>query len=171
MDCSWLGCSVHGILQARILEWVAMSSSRGSSQPRDWTCISWVSYISRRVLYHCIPRKLSYNVTIQRLYCKMIPTLSVGSMHHHSYKFFFFWWELLRLTLLSSVKPTMDCRQHGVHHVSGTSSSLSCNWQFVPFDSFTHFPHPLPPPPGSHQSVLWVMFFSFSFRFYIQVRS
>ena len=37
MDCSPPGSSVHGILQARILEWVAMSSSRGSSQPRDHT--------------------------------------------------------------------------------------------------------------------------------------
>ena len=37
MDCSPPGSSVHGILQARILEWVAMSSSRGSSQPRDRT--------------------------------------------------------------------------------------------------------------------------------------
>ena len=35
MDCSQLGSSVHGILQARILEWVAISFSRGSSQPRD----------------------------------------------------------------------------------------------------------------------------------------
>ena len=39
MDCSPPGSSVHGILQARILEWVAMPSSRGSSWPRDWTCI------------------------------------------------------------------------------------------------------------------------------------
>ena len=31
---------VHGILQARILEWVAFASSRGSSQPRDWTQVS-----------------------------------------------------------------------------------------------------------------------------------
>ena len=37
MDCSLPGSSVHGILQARILEWVAMPSSRGSSQPRDQT--------------------------------------------------------------------------------------------------------------------------------------
>ena len=37
MDCSLLGSSVHGILQARILEWVAISFSRGSSHPRDWT--------------------------------------------------------------------------------------------------------------------------------------
>ena len=35
MDCSVLGSSVHGILQARILEWVAISFSRGSFQPRD----------------------------------------------------------------------------------------------------------------------------------------
>ena len=42
MDCSPPGCSVHGILQARVLEWGAMSSPRRSSQPRDQT---WVSYI------------------------------------------------------------------------------------------------------------------------------
>ena len=40
MDCSLPGSSVHGMLQARILEWVAMLSSRGSSQPRDWTQVS-----------------------------------------------------------------------------------------------------------------------------------
>ena len=51
MDCSPPGSSVHGILQARILEWVAMPSSRGSSQPRDQTCVSYVSCIGRQVLY------------------------------------------------------------------------------------------------------------------------
>ena len=40
LDCSQPGSSVHGILQARILEWVAISSSRGSSPPSDRTCIS-----------------------------------------------------------------------------------------------------------------------------------
>ena len=39
MDCSPPGFSVHGILQAGILEWVAMLSSRGSSRPRDGTSI------------------------------------------------------------------------------------------------------------------------------------
>ena len=48
MDCSPSGSSVHGISQARILEWVAISFSRGSSQPRDWTC---VSCIGRQILY------------------------------------------------------------------------------------------------------------------------
>ena len=51
MDCSLPGSSVHGILQARILEWVAMPSSRASSRPRDRTHISYVSCIGRRVLY------------------------------------------------------------------------------------------------------------------------
>ena len=40
MDCSPPGSSVHGIFQARILEWVVISSSRGSFQPRGWTHIS-----------------------------------------------------------------------------------------------------------------------------------
>ena len=40
MDCSPPGSSVHRILQARILEWVAISYSRGAPQPRDLTCIS-----------------------------------------------------------------------------------------------------------------------------------
>ena len=47
VDSCLPGSSVHGILQARILEWVAMSSSRGSSQPRDQTHVSSVSCIGR----------------------------------------------------------------------------------------------------------------------------
>ena len=52
MDCSLPGSSVHGILPARILEWVAISSSKGSSLPRDWTRVSCVSCIGRWILYH-----------------------------------------------------------------------------------------------------------------------
>ena len=48
MDWRPPGSSVHGILQARILEWVAISFSRGSSWPRDQT---WVSYTGRQILY------------------------------------------------------------------------------------------------------------------------
>ena len=43
MDCSLPVSSLHGIFQTRILEWVAMPYSRGSSQPRDWTGVSCVS--------------------------------------------------------------------------------------------------------------------------------
>ena len=41
MDYSPRGSSVHGILQTRIQEWFAISISRGSSRPRDWTHVSW----------------------------------------------------------------------------------------------------------------------------------
>ena len=52
MYCNTPGSSVHGILQARILEWVAMPSSKGSSQSRDQTLVSYVSCVGRRGLYH-----------------------------------------------------------------------------------------------------------------------
>ena len=43
MDCSPPGFSIHGILQARILEWVSILFSQGSSQSRDWTQVSHVA--------------------------------------------------------------------------------------------------------------------------------
>ena len=46
------GSFAHGFLQARILEWVTISSSRGSSHLRDLTHFSYVSCIGRQVLYH-----------------------------------------------------------------------------------------------------------------------
>ena len=60
MDCRPPGSFVQGILQARILEWVAISSSRGSSTSRGsswcrfWTCISYIFAVcfGRQVLYH-----------------------------------------------------------------------------------------------------------------------
>ena len=48
IDCSLSGCSVQGIPQARILEWIAMLSSRGCSRPRDWT---WDSCTAGRFFY------------------------------------------------------------------------------------------------------------------------
>ena len=48
MNCSPPGSSVHGILQARTLEWVAISFSRWLSQPRNQTGVSYISCIARR---------------------------------------------------------------------------------------------------------------------------
>ena len=53
MDYSPPGSSIRVIFHARILEWVAVSSSRGSSRPRDRTQVSCVSCIGRRVPHHC----------------------------------------------------------------------------------------------------------------------
>ena len=52
MDCSPPDSSAHEVIQARILEWIAMPFSRGSSWLGDQTCVSWVSCIGRWVLYH-----------------------------------------------------------------------------------------------------------------------
>ena len=58
MDSSPEGSSVHGILQARILEWVTMTFSRGSSRPRD-SRFSHVFCIGRQILYHWTTREAS----------------------------------------------------------------------------------------------------------------
>ena len=74
------GPSVHGIFQARILEWVTIPSSRGSSQPRDQT---WVSCIAER-LYHCTTREAacSWRVTCQTVFppCSVSEGLSCFSI-------------------------------------------------------------------------------------------
>ena len=57
MDCTLPGSSVHGISQARILEWTAISFSRGSSPPRDRT---WVSYIAGRFFSVWATREAPY---------------------------------------------------------------------------------------------------------------
>ena len=66
MDCRLPGSSVHGISQARILEWGAISFSRGSSQPRDWTC---APCIGRQILYQ-LSYKGSPKMSHRPIQCK-----------------------------------------------------------------------------------------------------
>ena len=54
MDCSPPGSSVHGTLQARIQEWVAISFSRAFSWPRDWSCIFYVSSIGTSATWEAL---------------------------------------------------------------------------------------------------------------------
>ena len=58
LDCSPPGSSVHGISQARILEWVAISYPKGSSRPRDQTSIACISRIGRQILNHWTTREV-----------------------------------------------------------------------------------------------------------------
>ena len=57
MDCGLPGSSAHGIFPPRILEWVAISSSRRSSWPRDQTHASCASCIGTLILYHWVTWK------------------------------------------------------------------------------------------------------------------
>ena len=73
-DCSMPGSSVHGILWARIRKWVAMPSSRGSSWPKDWTRVSYVSRIAGRFFAHWAIAEAS-NQTLRwlNIYCPPCP--------------------------------------------------------------------------------------------------
>ena len=62
-----LGSSVHGISQARILEWVSISFSRGSSRPRDRTSMSCVD---RQILYHWATREALGNEHVHSKACE-----------------------------------------------------------------------------------------------------
>ena len=74
-SCVWLLCdpmeysspasSLHGIFQARILDWVLIPFSRGSSWPRDWTCVSCTG---RQVLYYCPTCKVYYPLLLSNEY-------------------------------------------------------------------------------------------------------
>ena len=64
IDCSLPGSSVHEIFQARILEWVTMPSSRGSSWHRDQSRVSYISCIGRQVLLLATPGKLNQSVEV-----------------------------------------------------------------------------------------------------------
>ena len=74
MECSPPGCSLHRILQARILEWVVICSSRESSQPRDQIWVSFVSCIGRWLLYHWghLERPILYSTDL--FICTQVPS-------------------------------------------------------------------------------------------------
>ena len=95
MDCSLPGSSVHGILQARILEWVAISSSRGSSWPGNQTCISWVSCKRRQIFFFLPLSHLGSWITPRRFVewkqaRREYVTIYVKKWEEKSCRFFFF---------------------------------------------------------------------------------
>ena len=71
IDCRPPDSSVHGIFQARILEWVTVFSSRGSSWPRDWTCISCVSCIVG-IFFTAEPWDPGFSLTSLEQYLRVI---------------------------------------------------------------------------------------------------
>ena len=76
MDCSLPGSSVRGIFQASILEWVTISSPRGSSWPRKWT---WVSCIAGRFFTNWVTREATKEngSEIRLLYEQYLPSIII----------------------------------------------------------------------------------------------
>ena len=80
MDCSLPGSSVHGILKARILEWIAMPSSKGSSWPRDQTSVSYV-YLHWQVgSLPLTPSRSPQSPLHQPVFCIVLQFSSVQSL-------------------------------------------------------------------------------------------
>ena len=84
MDYSPPGSSVPGILQTRILEWVAMPSSWGSLQPKDQICISYVSRIGRQVLSSSTTWEAPGPSTNPILKVKNLSSLSLRNVSDHT---------------------------------------------------------------------------------------
>ena len=108
------GSSVHGILQARILEWVAILSSRGSSPPRDWNCVSYIS---------CIPRQILSNS------CHQVNNLPANAGDTGDWPYLWLrkilWWRKWQPTPVSCLGNPMD---RGVWHATVHGVSKSRTW-------------------------------------------
>ena len=128
LSCVWLfvtpwtvwsppGSSFHGILQARILEWVAIAFSRGSSWSRDWTHVCRVSCIAGGFL---VPWATRECLLVQRL--KLVGLEIVGETHERGVKMEAWvldsWFYRQSLIFPSPVLTFFP----GIHKVSGTSS-------------------------------------------------
>ena len=161
MDCSPSGSSVHGILQARILEWIAISFYRGSSQPRDWT---WVSCVAGRFFTFWATRE--------------------GTIDNH--KYFFLRWEPLRscplsnfhmcsaapltlslrcitLSVLNHLKTGSLCLLTRFIHFAHSSPKFCLTAVCALWPTFPCFPYL--PVPGKHLSILCFYEFNFFFPF------
>ena len=102
MDCRPPGSSVHGILQAKVLEWVAISSSRRSSWPRDQTCISFVSCFGRQVPHcECHLGNHSHFLVTERCFPLEEPLWS----HSHSMYFRWCWLPLDQGEHVTQTRP------------------------------------------------------------------
>ena len=90
MDCSPLDAYVHGILLARILEWVAMPSSRESSQPRNQTHFSCIGGRFFTTEPPGKPNITIYHRLIPKVKKKMVQRVILGFWCEHLVTFFFF---------------------------------------------------------------------------------
>ena len=106
------GSSIHGILQARILEWVAISSSRRSSWPRDWTQVSRISCIANRFFTTVPPGKPLRNETL-------IPWAAGNAARRWPSTVSPLWGSpLLKTTALPQISPSEDSPHLPTQHSS-----------------------------------------------------
>ena len=117
MDCSPRGSSVHGILQARILEWVAISFSRGSSRPRD-----------RTQVFHIAGRRFNLWATRELWLAPNNSELLFSKRQYWNIIWWLiFYWNFGLAHLLEAGKPAHFPRWF--LSVCGLHKRFLCNWQ------------------------------------------
>ena len=148
MDYSPPDSCVHGILQARILEWVAMLSSRGSSPPRDWTCVSFVSCIGRWILYHWAtleaPRECKRDTNKRLLLVKEGNGAKLPSLSLSKPALSFIDWKYLIFCGLTSAeicftKVILMLRMNMSFSVKRHSGGIMCWPRLICFRNLSHF--------------------------------
>jgi len=153
IDCSMPDSSVHGILQARILEWVAMPSSRGSSWPRDWTCISLWFLHCRQILYCWAAREapsVQFSSVAQRCLtlCDPMDCSTPGFPVHHQ----------LRDLTQTQVHQDSDTIQpsHPLSSLSPPAFNLPQNWGLFKWVCSSHQVAKVLEFQLQHQSFQWI---------------
>ena len=124
LDSSPSSSSVHGIFQARILEWVAISFSRGSSQPRDWNHVSCISCIRRWILYHWA----TWEAHLRRCSIQFSCSVISDSLRPHG----------LQYTRLPCLSPTPRACSNSCPLSRWCHPTISCS--VVPFSHLQSFP-------------------------------
>ena len=137
MDWSPPGSSVHGIFQARILEWVTISSSQGSSRPRDRTHISCISYNGRCFLYHCNTCDYTWLFT-------STPAIFLKSNNHNNHL-------STKTPLFQSIWGHAYTHTH-THHTPHTTHTHT----HTPHTHTTYITHTTPLTHHTHTSHTWV---------------
>ena len=181
MDCNLPGSSIHGIFQARILAQVAIAYTRGSSWSRDRTRVSWVSCISRQILFYWATWE-AHAMHTQPVICMLVFVSSSFPIEKPNYSFFCFlfspftnkseWsWNCMPQSsqkLISNRNPwtcltEQQIREQSVKtlcfclHYNQPSLFLFALVSFFlppPLSSFLPFFPPLPPLPSSLPSFL-----------------
>ena len=143
MDCSLPASSLHGILQARVLEWIAISFSRGSTWPRDWTRVSHIPgrhfnlWATREALNYLLENPLHWDVSMYEFGGREGGTNSqstaIGFSHEHSQS-------LCNYCLPSQRKDqresTRICKQpHWLFFLASPSSPQAVNHTLASFKS------------------------------------
>ena len=143
MDCSLPGSSVHGILQARILEWAAMPSSRASSQPRDWTQVSCIA--GRFFIVWATREALSIyrRHSLQPLSSAVTPHVRTTKGPRQFQTLGLPWW-------LRGKESACQCRRHGLdtwvpHAAAGQPSPVRRGYWACPLERNCGSPHTLEP--------------------------